>query len=253
MNPSPHRAAVVPTHSPDPAGELPPHAHTPLPTAQLSWFARLWYNTAYWTMWTTFTLTYSFRRRGWHHLPRTGPVLIIANHQSMLDPILVGLAARRYLCFLARHTLFQQPLLAPIIRSLNAIPIDRSFGKEGIQTVLHALESGHAVVMFPEGERSHTGQVQPLKPGVSLLIRRIHCPIVPVGIAGAFAAWNRFRRWPRLAPLFAPPNDATLAVSIGPPLDLRHYLDMPRTYMLEELRRAIIQQVEQAERIRRRP
>jgi 1-acyl-sn-glycerol-3-phosphate acyltransferase len=252
MNPPPFRASVLPDHASDLPPESPPTLPGPAPTAQLRWLPRLWYNTAYWAMWTTFTLAYSYRRRGWHHLPRTGPVLIIANHQSMLDPILVGLAARRYLSFLARHTLFQHPLLAPLIRSLNAIPIDRSLGKEGIQTVLHALEAGHAVVMFPEGERSHTGQVQPLKPGVSLLIRRVRCPIVPVGIAGAFAAWNRFRRWPRLAPLFVPPTDATLAVSVGPPLDPRRYLDMPRAAMLEELRQAIIQQVALAERLRRK-
>jgi len=251
MNPAPHSTPVLaPTAPPLP----PEQRHSPIvpaPTARLPWLSRLWYNAAYWAMWTTFTLAYSFRRRGWHHIPRTGPVLIIANHQSMLDPILVGLASRRYLSFLARHTLFQQLLLGPLIRSLNAIPIDRSFGKEGIQTVLHALETGHAVVMFPEGERTHSGEVQPLKAGVSLLIRRVRCPIVPVGIAGAYAAWNRFRRWPRLAPLFVPPTDATLAVSIGPPLDPLRYLNMSRTQMLEELRQAIIEQVQKAQRLRR--
>ncbi|MCS7271518.1 MAG: 1-acyl-sn-glycerol-3-phosphate acyltransferase, partial [Gemmataceae bacterium] len=213
--------------------------------------ARLWYNAVYWTMWIVFTLGYSFRRRGWHHLPRRGPVLIVANHQSMFDPILIGLAARRYLSFLARHTLFDQPLLGPVIRSLNAIPIDRSFGKEGIQLVLQALAAGQAVVMFPEGERTHTGTVQPLKPGVALLIRRVRCPIVPVGIAGAFAAWNRFQRWPRLAPLWGPPSEATLAVSVGPPLDPRQLEPLDRQQMLERLRAAIVQQVEQAERLRR--
>jgi 1-acyl-sn-glycerol-3-phosphate acyltransferase len=202
-------------------------------------------------MWTAFTLSYSYRRRGWHHIPRHGPVLLLANHQSMLDPILIGLAARRYLSFLARHTLFEQPLLGPLIRSLQAIPIDRSFGKEGIQAVLHALQAGQAVAMFPEGERTHSGQVQPLKPGVALLIRRVQCPIVPVGIAGAFAAWNRFRRWPRLAPLWGPPDEATLAVCVGPPLDPAPLQLLSREQMLQRLQQAIIAQVEQAQRLRR--
>ncbi len=219
--------------------------------ARPPWLSRLWYNSAYWAMWSLFTLGYSYRRRGWHHIPLAGPVLIVANHQSMLDPILVGLAARRYLSFLARHTLFDQPLLGPLIRSLNAVPIDRALGKEGIQAVLQALAAGQAVVMFPEGERSRTGAVQPLKPGVSLLIRRVACPIVPVGIAGSFAAWNRYQTWPRLSPLFLPPTDATLAVSIGPPINPQRYLSMDRAAILEDLRQEIVRQVESAERLRR--
>ncbi len=220
--------------------------------ARPPWLSRLWYNSAYWAMWSLFTLGYSYRRRGWHHIPLAGPVLIVSNHQSMLDPILVGLAARRYLSFLARHTLFDQPLLGPLIRSLNAVPIDRALGKEGIQAVLQALAAGQAVVMFPEGERSRTGAVQPLKPGVSLLIRRAACPIVPVGIAGSFAAWNRYRRWPRLSPLFLPPTDATLAVSVGPPIDPQRYQAMDRSAILEDLWLEIVRQVEAAERLRRK-
>ncbi len=72
-------------------------------------------------------------------MPTNGPLLILANHQSMFDPVLVGLASRRYLSYLARKNLFEQPVLAPLIRSLNAIPIDRGLGKDGIQAVLDAL------------------------------------------------------------------------------------------------------------------
>lgn len=245
---------LPPYSAPSASGAMPPNHqhHTLAMRDRPPWLARRWYDAAYAVMWTAFTLGYSYRRCGWHNVPRTGPVLLLANHQSMLDPILVGLAARRYLSFLARHTLFEQPVLGRLIRSLNAIPIDRSLGKDGIQAVLQALQTGQAVAMFPEGERTHTGQVQPLKPGVSLLIRRVRCPIVPVGIAGAFAAWNRFRRWPRLAPLWAPPTDATLAVSIGPPLDPAALDRLNREQLLETLRTAIITQVEQAEHLRRR-
>ena len=66
--------------------------------------------------------------------------------------------------------------------------------------MIDALGRGRAVLMFPEGERTHTGEVQPLKPGVALLIKRVTCPIVPVGIAGCFAAWSRFMKLPRMSP-----------------------------------------------------
>lgn len=212
---------------------------------------RLWYDCVYWASFTVFTFGFSYRRRGWRHIPRYGPVLVIANHQSMFDPVLVGLASRRYLAFLARNTLFDQPLLAPLIRSLNAIPIDRNLGKEGIQAVLEALNQGQAVVMFPEGERTHTGRVQPLKPGVSLLVKRVCCPIVPVGIAGAFAAWNRYQRWPRPAPLFLPPGPSTLAVSVGEPIDPSVFRQLGRDEILRVLFEALVRQQAEAERLRR--
>ncbi|AWM38615.1 1-acyl-sn-glycerol-3-phosphate acyltransferase [Gemmata obscuriglobus] len=213
---------------------------------------RLWYDTVFWSSFTAFTFGFSIRRRGWKNMPRTGPVLVLANHQSMFDPVLVGLSSRRYLSYLARHTLFEQRGLAPMIRSLNAIPIDRNAGKDGIQAVLNALGQGQAVLMFPEGERTHDGNVHPLKPGVSLLIKRAGCPIVPVGIAGAFDAWSRFMTVPRPAPLFLPPAPGTLAISVGEPINPARYEGMKREAMLDDLHKSLAAQHAEAERVRRK-
>jgi 1-acyl-sn-glycerol-3-phosphate acyltransferase len=170
----------------------------------------------------------------------------------MFDPVMVGLSSPRYLSFLARRTLFEQPVLAPLIRSLNAIPIDRNMGKDGIQAVLDALGQGRAVLVFPEGERTHDGTVQPLKAGVSLLIKRARCPILPVGIAGAFAAWSRFMTWPRPAPLWLPPGPSTIAISIGEPVDPARYATAPRDQMMDRLHAALVAQHAAAERLRRK-
>lgn len=213
---------------------------------------RLWYDTVFWSSFTAFTFGFSIRRRGWANVPRTGPVLLLANHQSMFDPVLVGLSSRRYLSYLARKTLFEQRGLAPLIRSLNAIPIDRNAGKEGIQAVLDGLGQGQAVLMFPEGERTHDGAVHPLKAGVSLLIKRVECPIVPVGIAGAFAAWSRFMTFPKPAPLFLAPEPSTIAVSVGAPIDPRRYRDMKREAVLNDLYQSLVAQHAEAERVRRK-
>jgi 1-acyl-sn-glycerol-3-phosphate acyltransferase len=201
---------------------------------------------------TAFTFGYSYRHRGWGNIPARGPVLILANHFSMLDPIVTGLASRRYVCQLARENLFRQWLIGPLVRSLPGIPINREMGKEGIQAVLDALAHSRAVVVFPEGERSHSEAVQPLKPGVSLLIRRVKCPIVPMGIAGTFAAWSRFMKRPRLAPLFLPPTRATIAVSVGQPIDPARYEGMSRDEMLRDLHAAIVAEQQAAEKLRRK-
>lgn len=218
-----------------------------------TFLSHLWYEFTYLVSMTGMTLGFSLRTEGRAHVPRTGPALLIANHQSFLDPILVGLSTRRHLCYLARKTLFRHPLFRWLIQSLNAVPIDQEgIGKEGIKTVLEQLRQGQAVVVFPEGERTFTGHMSPLKPGIHLLIKRTQAPIVPIGIAGAYEALPRWRTFPHLAPLFLPAGKATLAVCAGPPVDGRRFADLPREQALAELFMALQKVAAQAERLRRK-
>jgi 1-acyl-sn-glycerol-3-phosphate acyltransferase len=213
---------------------------------------RLLYDFAFWSGFTFFTVGFSFRRAGWDHMPRAGPVLVLSNHQSMFDPILVGMSVPRYLTFLARNNLFPIPFVGWYMRTVGTFPIDRGFGKEGIQSVLGALGQGRTVLMFPEGVRTHTGQVQPLKAGVSLLIKRVECPILPVGLAGCYAAWNRFMKWPRFSPLFLPPGPSTIAVSVGKPIDPVRYKGKDRDWILDDLHWELAHQHAAAEKLRRK-
>jgi 1-acyl-sn-glycerol-3-phosphate acyltransferase len=130
-----------------------------------------------------------------------GPVLLVSNHQSHLDPVLVGIACPRQMRFLARHTLFFWPL-SWLIRSLGAVPIDRERGGlSGIKTTLKLLHAGEVVLVFPEGTRTQDGRLQPLQPGFCALARRSHTTVVPVAIDGAFAAMPRGRSVPRARPI----------------------------------------------------
>src|SRR6266404_5069593 len=123
-----------------------------------NWSDRLsycWYEAGFWLSFTGMTLAFSLRTEGYRNVPPAGPALLIANHQSFLDPVLVGLAARRHLHYLARRTLFDVPVFAWLIRHLGAVPIDQEgVGKEGIRIILQQHRAGHAVVVFPEGTRS---------------------------------------------------------------------------------------------------
>jgi 1-acyl-sn-glycerol-3-phosphate acyltransferase len=216
------------------------------------WFDYLWYEATWYLSFAGFTLGNSLRVEGWQHIPPTGPVLIIANHQSFWDPLLIGVTSRRHLSFLARKTLFRNPAFAWVIRRLSGVPIDQEgVGKEGIKTILKQLEQGRAVVVFPEGERTPDGKLHPLQPGIVLLIKRVQAPIVPVGIAGAYQAWPRTQRLPRPAPLFLPATDATMAVTVGKALDGRHYKDLPREQILQELFDELQKLQRRAERLRR--
>jgi 1-acyl-sn-glycerol-3-phosphate acyltransferase len=219
-----------------------------------SWLADAWYDTAYWACAFGLTLGFSLRTEGSRHVPRRGPALVIANHLSYLDPPLVGVAARRPLCALARKSLYRHAAFAWLLRSLHAVPIDQEgTGIEGLRVVLRLLQAGEAVLVFPEGHRSRDGAMRPLEAGVHLLIKRTKAPIIPVGIAGAYDAWPPGVNVPVPAPLFLPATARTVAVSIGAPLDARRYANMPRESALEELAGELRRAADRAERLRRKP
>lgn len=217
------------------------------------WLKDLWYGVAWFTNFVVLSLFWSYRSQGGRKIPRHGPVLIVANHQSFFDPVLCGTAARRRFFFLARKTLFSNRAFAALIKSYDAVPIDQEgVGKEGIRGVLAQLAKGRAVVVFPEGERTGDGAMQRLKPGIVLLIKRVQAPIVPLGIAGAYHAWPRGKPVPRPAPLFLPAALGTIAVSVGEPLDGRRFADMSREQILNELTAELQKAEQDAEKLRRK-
>ena len=137
-----------------------------------------------------------------HHVPLEGGVLLVSNHQSYLDPVLVGLGLRRRMNFLARESLFRFGPFAWLIHSLNTIPIDREgLGLRGVKEVLRRLRRGEAVGLFPEGTRTRDGSPGPLRPGFYAIVRRAKVPLVPVRIEGAFEAWPRGAAAPRMHPI----------------------------------------------------
>lgn len=158
---------------------------------------RLWYDFLHIACRLLATVLLQIRVSGREHVPRTGGVLVLSNHQSHLDPVLIGLACDRRLNYLARETLFRFAPFRWLILSLDAIAIDREgLGLAGLKETLRRLKRGEMVLIFPEGTRTRDGEVAALKPGFSALASRAKVPLVPVGIAGAYDAWPRRRLLP---------------------------------------------------------
>ena len=161
---------------------------------------RVWYGFLHVVCRLLGVVAYGIRVRGRHHVPATGGALVLSNHQSHYDPVLIGLACDRRLSYVARSTLFRFAPFRWLILSLDAIPIEREgLGLAGLKETLRRLERGEAVLLFPEGTRTRNGEVGTLKPGFCVLARRASVPLVPVAIDGAFDAWPRTRRWPWVA------------------------------------------------------
>jgi 1-acyl-sn-glycerol-3-phosphate acyltransferase len=158
---------------------------------------------------------FNIRCHGREKVPRAGGGLMLSNHQSFLDPVIVGLASDRRLNYVARKNLFRFAPFRWFINSLDAIAIDREgLGLEGLKETLRRLKRGEMVLLFPEGTRTRDGEVQPLKPGFCAVARRCRGPIVPVAMDGAFDAWPRWRRLPRKAVIHVQFGDPIQPVAI---------------------------------------
>jgi len=131
-------------------------------------------------------------------LPPTGGLLLLSSHQSHLDPLLIGLATDRRVSSLARSSLYRFKPFGAVITALDAVPIDRNASMvTAMKAVIARLKAGAAVVMFPEGTRTDTGRLGPLKPGFTLLAKRAEVPVVAVAIVGAYECWPKSRMLPR--------------------------------------------------------
>ena len=145
------------------------------------------------------------------HLPRTGPLIIAANHASAGDPVFVGAfltkASGRPLNWLAKRELFDIPVLSWIAHHGGVHAVERGGADvEAFRIAARILEAGHVLAIFPEGTRSPTGALQRGVDGVSLLALRTGAPILPVGVGNSDAFWPKGRRLPK------PRGDVTVVV-----------------------------------------
>lgn len=133
---------------------------------------------------------FQLRMHGMKHVPLEDGMLICANHQSFLDPIVVGCAFPRRSNFLAKKTLFDIWWLAWFLKQVDTIPLDREgMGIAGMKETLRRLRRNESVLLFPEGRRTLDGELQPLMSGFVALAKRVDLPLLPIGIDGPFACW----------------------------------------------------------------
>ncbi|MEC8252354.1 MAG: lysophospholipid acyltransferase family protein [Planctomycetota bacterium] len=159
---------------------------------------RLVYTVSRFAMLCVSKVWFRLRTEGSAHLPSDGPVLLVGNHSSYLDPPLMGMGVGRQVNFLAQAGLGSFGPLRWWLRQVGVTLIDRDApSKDAMRWVGGRLKAGEVVGIFPEGTRSGDGRVMPFKGGVEFLVRRSKATVVPVGIDGAFRAYPRRAWFPR--------------------------------------------------------
>jgi long-chain acyl-CoA synthetase len=192
----------------------------------------------YWINYALMRTLFRLRYSGLENLPARGPFIIAPNHTSFLDPVALAasLDPRLLRCtYWAGWTgvVFKGPIRRALARLAQAVPIDpRRGAASSLALGAAVLKRNMALVWFPEGQRSPDGSLQPFRAGLGVLLQHFPVPVVPVVIEGAYAAWPRQRRLPRLG---------RLAVHIHPPVDPRRLeqtssSDQPSQRIVDALR-----------------
>ncbi|EIJ75563.1 MAG: long-chain-fatty-acid CoA ligase [Leptospirillum sp. Group II 'C75'] len=168
----------------------------------------------------------------------SSPFVLVANHESYLDGILLSLmlppAILREVMFWGYSPLFEQGILKKWKNILGVVSIDPEEAVTGLRIGYHLLREGRSLAIFPEGERSLSGSLQTFRPGTGYILSACPVPVIPCAIFGAFKAWPRHRKFPR---------PATIRLRIGPviPADRIEGQSGNRiTALLEESVRALL-------------
>ena len=144
--------------------------------------------------WIAINVVYRIRATGLENIPQNGPAIVVCNHVSFMDPIILGGSVARPMRFVMYYKIFQMPFLSFLFRNAKAIPIasrseDENLMNAAFEKVDAELAAGNIVCIFPEGGLTLDGEVQRFKPGIEKIIARRPVPVVPVALGRLWGSW----------------------------------------------------------------
>jgi len=164
--------------------------------------------------WLYLVVLYRARAWGVRHIPADGPVLFACNHQGFYDPILISaFGSKRHFYSFARHTLFENKISKLFANWSNSIPVQQGAGDtKAMKRCIEVLKEDQALMLFPEGARTMTGEVEKFETGAMLIIKRAKPTVVPVAVEGVYDVWPRGQSKPhwsgRIGIMFGKPIPA---------------------------------------------
>jgi len=159
--------------------------------------------------WVLVNIMYRIKVRGLELIPEKGPVLIVCNHVSFMDPLVIGGSVRRPIRFVMDHNIFKIPVMSFIFRTARAIPIapgheDPVALQKAFDQIDAELADGEIVCIFPEGKLTKHGELNEFKKGVEKILERRPVPVVPMALRGLYGSF--FSRQDGRAPMTKPPK-----------------------------------------------
>ncbi|MCB1950724.1 MAG: 1-acyl-sn-glycerol-3-phosphate acyltransferase, partial [Rhodocyclaceae bacterium] len=144
-------------------------------------------------VWVLVHTVYRLKVTGDEQIPEEGAAVIVANHVSFVDALVIMAASRRPIRFVMDHHIFRWPILSFVFRTSRAIPIapareDPAMMEKAFDTVAEALAAGELVGLFPEGRITDTGEMKPFRPGIKRIIERSPVPVVPMALRGLWGS-----------------------------------------------------------------
>jgi 1-acyl-sn-glycerol-3-phosphate acyltransferase len=136
---------------------------------------------------------YRIETRGWGELPARGGAVLVCNHVSYVDALIIAACCPRPIRFVMDHRIFAKPLVGFLFRYARAIPIasakeDAGLKERAFADVAAALGDGELVCIFPEGRLSPTGSLQPFQHGIERIVAETPVPVVPLALAGLWGS-----------------------------------------------------------------
>lgn len=165
-----------------------------------------WYWTVYWSVRILVHLYCRIETIGFEHIPDEGPLMLVLNHKSSADPPMAAVLIRRRAFFMAKVELFRFRPFGWLISSVGAYPVTRGRAdRRAIRRSLEILNNGYALIIFPEGHRSETGELQQARAGAAFLAQKSGCQVVPIGISGQYG-FRKTIRYSAGKPFVIPPD-----------------------------------------------
>ena len=148
-------------------------------------------------------LSYRFRAHGLEHLPPHGAAILVCNHVSFVDPLLVGVATHRKVRFVMDHRIFRNRVLHWFFRTMGAIPIaprseDHGVREQAFDRIAAALRAGELLCIFPEGMITHTGAMNPFRPGIERILAATPVPVIPMALRGLWGSFFSRKHGPAM-------------------------------------------------------
>ena len=144
--------------------------------------------------WMVISLVYRVRPSGLENIPRSGPAIVVCNHVSYMDPIILAGSVRRPLRFVMWYKIFQMPMLKFLFKTMKAIPIagareDKQIMDDAFELVDAELAAGNIVCIFPEGAITCDGEIERFRPGIEKILARRPVPVVPASLGRLWGSW----------------------------------------------------------------